>query len=261
VATTVQRSDGRPTGLVTTSGRGFRSTARMRLFVGPGPRPSSAVMREYLRQGLPAMYQEQDFGVRFLAALEGVLDPIVAILDCLPAYLRADFAPHDLLELMTGWLGLELDETQPREHRRELIRRAPDVGRRRGTAAGLELALRLAFPGVPLRIEDGGGVVWAGDPAGLPEAGPQEFVVYCDHALAEERLAAIARFIERAKPVHVAYRLRVKKPKSPKATRAAKAVEPAATGADAAGAAPLDAAPEDPPTTDGQPADGGEEPS
>lgn len=225
MAGTAQRTDGHSTGFVTTPARGFRATTRMRLFVGPHPRTASE--RAYLRGGLPEMYQGNEFAMRLVEALEEVLDPIVAILDSLPAYLRAEFAPHDVLELMTAWLGLELDETQPRERRRELIHRATELGRRRGTRAGLELALRLAFPGVPLRVEDGGGVVWASESGSLPVTGPPQFVVYCDEALGEERLAAIARFIERSKPVHVAYKLRVKTSKraAPK-TREDEAAEP-----------------------------------
>lgn len=210
MADTAQRSNGHVTGFVTRAGSAFRATARTPLFAGPGPRPASASARAYLRDGLPAMYQGDGFGMRFVEALEEVLDPILAILDSLPAYIRADFAPHDLLELMTAWLGLDLDETQPREHRRELIRHATELGRRRGTRGGLELALRLAFPGVALRVEDGGGVVWATEPGYPPVSRPPQFVVYCDEALAEERLAEIARFIERSKPVHVSYKLRVR---------------------------------------------------
>ena len=89
---------------------------------------------------------------------------------------------------------------------------APELMRRRGTREGLELALSLAFPGVPLRVEDSGSVTWSledaeGEPD--PEAAPS-FVVYCDVPLPEQRLAAVARLIEQAKPAHVGYRLRVR---------------------------------------------------
>jgi phage tail-like protein len=215
-----RETDGRVTGAVTATGRGFRSTVRVRLFAGPGPRPESLSARATMRDALPALYREHDptrpappqdpFAMRFVGALECVLDPIVAILDAMPAYISAESAPHDLLELLTAWLGLEIDETQPHEHRRELIRRAAELGRSRGTAAGLELALRLAFPETPFRVEDRGGVVWALSADGFPPCGPPEVVVYCLEAPPEERLVAIARFIERARPVHVNYKLRVK---------------------------------------------------
>src|SRR5262249_34074690 len=66
------------------------------------PRPASE--RRYLRSRLPAIYQDDDFGLEFLAALESELDPIVAILDCLPAHLNPELAPRDLLGMLAAWL-------------------------------------------------------------------------------------------------------------------------------------------------------------
>jgi hypothetical protein len=40
-----------------------------------------------------------------------------------------------------------------------------------------------------------------------------QFVVYCDKPVDEKTQAAIARCIEQYKPVHTAYRLRVRAPK------------------------------------------------
>lgn len=154
--------------------------------------------------------------MRFLGALEGVLDPIVAILDSLPVYFDAELAPQDLLELLTAWLGVELDETQTEEQWRRVVRSALELGRRRGTCGGMELALELAFPDLSFRVEDGGGVTWAASPGELPDAGEGGFVVYCDTAVPEERMPTIARVIEAARPAHVPYRLRVKKPRAPK---------------------------------------------
>ena len=192
-------------------GAGF-GTMMVRLAAGPKTTPPVASSRAYLRGGLPAVYQDGDFGMRFIGALEELLDPIVAVLDALPSHFDPDHAPRDILNLLAAWLGVDLDESQEIRHQREMVRRAADLGRKRGTVAGMELALRLAYPDVPLRIEDQGGVRWSLDlhPVDAP---PPSFVVYCDKPVADEVQAGIARCIEQHKPVGTSYRLRVKAPK------------------------------------------------
>ena len=199
-------------------GAGF-GTIMVKLAQGTKETPPVASSRAYLRSALPAVYQDGDFGMRFIGALEELLDPIVGVLDALPAHFDPDHAPRDVLNLLAAWLGLDLDESQELRHQRELVRRASELGRKRGTVRGLELALELSFPGVPLRVEDQGGVQWSLDGPGEGNgnrpvlAPPQSFVVYCDKAVPEGTQAAIARCIEQYKPVHTTYRLRVKAPK------------------------------------------------
>src|SRR3954452_19716907 len=195
----------------TFSGTGF-GTMMIRFSAGPKETPKVASSRAYLRASLPAVYQEGDFGMRFIGALEGLLDPIIAVLDALPAHFDPDHAPRDVLALLASWLGVELNEGQELQHQRDMVRRAADLGRSRGTVRGLELALRLSFPDVPLRVEDQGGVRWSLDQHPI-EAPPPSFVVYCDKPVPDGIQAAIARCIEQYKPVGTAYRLRVKAPK------------------------------------------------
>jgi phage tail-like protein len=192
----------------TFQGAGF-GTLMVRLASGPKETPPVASSRAYLRAGLPAVYQEGDFGMRFVGALETLLDPIVAVLDGLPAHFSADHAPRDILDLLSAWVGIDLDESQTPAQRRAMVRAAAELGRRRGTRAGLELALRLGFPDVPLRVEDLGGVR-TDPPEGGMDAPPPSFIVYCDKPIPEETQAAVARCIEQSKPVHTSYRLRVK---------------------------------------------------
>jgi hypothetical protein len=82
--------------------------------------------------------------------------------------------------------------------------------RLRATRPGLELALELAFPDVPFRVEDAGAVTWSLDATNNGPDAPASFVVYCDVPLEQDRLAAVARLIDRAKPAHIPYRLRVR---------------------------------------------------
>jgi phage tail-like protein len=206
------------TGFLTYAGQGFASV-RTELSTGEEETPPAVSNRAYLRNGLPAIYRDErdgDFGMRFVGALENVLDPVVALIDGMPAHFDPGLAPLDILDLITAWLGLEYDESLPVLQMRKLVQHAAELGRRRGTRAGLELALSLNFPDLPLRIEDQGAVTWSTDPAAVADPKPPAFVVYCDTPIAEDRQAAIARLIEEVKPVHVHYRLRVKAAKKPK---------------------------------------------
>ncbi len=200
----------------TFAGAGF-GTIQIEPAVGSDPSPAAVSGRRYLRDNLPGIYEEGDFGMRFVGVFETLLDPLVAALDNLPEHFDPVYAPRDVLDLLTAWLGLEHDEARSGEERREIVRLAPELIRRRGTAAGLELALKLAFPTFPLRVEDGGSVTWSLNPTdtGSEPAGGPAFVVYCDEPLPEARLAAVARMIEQAKPAHVSYRLRVRTPRQP----------------------------------------------
>jgi phage tail-like protein len=185
----------------------------VRFSAGSKETPEVASRRAYLRNALPAVYQDGDFGMRFIGALEQVLDPIVGVLDALPSHFNPDHAPREVLNLLAHWLGVELDESQEIKHQRVLVRNAAQLGRTRGTVRGLELALNLTFPGVPVRVEDQGGVHWSLEVGKKVDAPAHSFVVYCDKPVPESTQAAIARCIEQYKPVHTTYRLRVKAPK------------------------------------------------
>ncbi len=183
--------------------------------------PATVSVRRHLRDGVPDIYrrdfaalrdQPPPFAMRFLHALEEVLDPIVATLDSLEAHLDVDLAPEHALAGLATWLGVDEVESLPAASRREAVRQAGALGRRRGTCAGLELALHLFFPAISLRVEDHGKIVVSADvDAPPPPAAAALFDVYCDQPLAPEMQMAVARCIERWKPVHAHYKLRVRK--------------------------------------------------
>jgi len=177
--------------------------------VGP---PAVVSRRAILRRGMPSIYHETDFAMRFVGALESVLDPIAATLDALPEHFSPDYAPRPMLDMLAAWLGVEGDEAEELKDRRKTVRMAAELGQRRGTVRGLELALELSFPGIPMRVEDDGGVRWSMDGA-RAKVEPPRFVVYVDVPIPEERQAAIARCIDDNKPVQANYRLRIKAPK------------------------------------------------
>jgi phage tail-like protein len=229
-----------------------------RTFAGPGfgtlqltvpgngsPAPRVVSQRATLRRAMPAVYHDPDgdpsahrdptgnrdpFAIRFLAALERVLDPIGATLDTLPEHFSTEYATGPTIDMLAAWLGVDIDVHEVRdgsqngreapadgraaaaelEVRRRALRMASDLARTRGTKGGLKLALELTFPDLDFAIEDGGAVRWPGD--GRPaEIGPPRFVVYVKDQVAVERQVAIAQCIDRHKPVQATYRLKVKK--------------------------------------------------
>ena len=186
-----------------TGGRNGRAMSNGRATAAGLPAaPASASQRAYLRDGLPAVYLEGDFGMRFIGALEGVLDPIVSTLDCLPAYVSADLGPDYLLTLVGSWLGLVTDEDLSPAVRRELARNVAELMRRRGTAPGLQLLLALTFPELGLRVEDGGAVtVHDGVPA--PPSHPAAFTVRSPVPLDAALRDAVVHVIDRERPVNV----------------------------------------------------------
>ncbi|MGH9198184.1 MAG: phage tail protein, partial [Acidimicrobiia bacterium] len=63
-----------------------------------------------LGQTLPAIFQEDDFALRFVSAFDRVLAPVISTLDNVSAYLDPKIAPPDFVEWLAGWVGLALDE-------------------------------------------------------------------------------------------------------------------------------------------------------
>src|SRR3954468_1180529 len=176
-------------------GPGF-GTRTPRVVLGRREVPAVVSQRAYLRGALPPVYREREEDATFilavLEALEQVLDPVVAVLDSLPAYLHPDCAPADMVDVLVAWLGGDLEGVREvrdpfRARERKALYHAAELSRRRGTVRGLELALHLHFPELAgtFRIEDSGGVRWRERPdksedetgdAGIPPGG---FVVYC----------------------------------------------------------------------------------
>jgi phage tail-like protein len=149
--------------------------------------------------------------MRFLKALEEVLDPIVTLLDCLPAHLDPKLAPAEALHVMALWLGLPFEEHLPRDRQERLVENALEISRSRGTARGLQLLLELMFgdsdgEGKPVFIVKDGGYCAVGS-APPPDAAerpvPGTFAVHWTQPIDEDQLAAVKRVVEREKPVNV----------------------------------------------------------
>lgn len=121
---------------------------------------------------LPALFQDDEFVLRFTGGLDTVLAPVFATLDCLSAYLDPRLAPEDFVAWLAGWVGLALDEGTPPERARALVRLAVRLHRRRGTAAGLAEQVRLVT-GHETEVRDSGGCAYSIEPGTPLPGGPE----------------------------------------------------------------------------------------
>src|ERR1051325_6889467 len=109
-----------------------------------------------LGREVPALLQEDDFCLRLLSALDEVIAPVFATLDCIASYLDPALTPEDFVDYLAGWVGVEVDETWPMERRRRLLWEVAALYRIRGTAAGLASHVALYTGGEPEIIDSGG---------------------------------------------------------------------------------------------------------
>ena len=165
---------------------------------------------------MPAIYQDGDFGLRFLGALETLLDPIVATLDVPRQLLPLDARPARRARAARRvGRASRRGELARRAAARGALARERDLAPPRHRGRASRWRSRSRSRNIPLRVEDGGGVTWSTDPNAKTKAPPPSFVVYCDTPIPEKTQLAIARVIEETKPVHVDLQLRVKAAKRP----------------------------------------------
>jgi phage tail-like protein len=183
--------------------------------------PAVASSRGELRRGLPGIYgdpttgmdSDDAFVMRFLLALEEVLDPVVALLDSLPSQFDVDIAAPHVLTLVGNWLGLELGEYWLRLDRiddtiearlRRLVTDAPRLMQARGTPGAMATVLLDMFDDLPLTVEDSGRCTHSAEGTELPDAEPPAFKVTCPQPLPADEAARLRRVIAEVRPVHVA---------------------------------------------------------
>ena len=109
---------------------------------------------------LPAIYQEDPFTARLSVAFDDVLASVILTLDNLDAYVDPALAPRDFVEWLAGWVGFPIGETWPEDRSRELVARAVDLYRWRGTVKGLRDLLTV-YMGIEPEIIETGGVSWS----------------------------------------------------------------------------------------------------
>jgi phage tail-like protein len=138
-----QRARGRYLQLCLTLAGDSRATPALRAVRAYYPRFS------YLERYLPAAYSDDpvsaSFLDRFLANPEGIATAIEDRVASFEAVLDPRSAPAEQLGWLAGWLGATLDPAWDEGRRRLFVARAVELFRQRGTARGLELALRLTL--------------------------------------------------------------------------------------------------------------------
>jgi phage tail-like protein len=162
---------------------------------------------------LPAIYQEDEFSMRFISGFDDVLAPILLTMDCLIDYFDPALTPTDFLDWLAGWVGIEVDEAWATERRRAAVATAVEMYRMRGTISGLRANLEVLSGGT-VEITDSGGVAWSTHPMGdLPgQASPRLAVRVTVEEMTEQTTKAIDSIVIAAKPAHVVHRVEVVTP-------------------------------------------------
>ena len=171
--------------------------------------PSASLATPHpLGSTLPALYLGDHFTQQLCAAFDDVLAPVLAVLDCFPAYLDAGTAPEDMLDWLASWIGLTLDDQRGAAGKRTSIANGAAVLPERGTARSIQEAVKAAF-NVQTEIVESGATSWSTTPDSAPpgEEVPDllVLVVTDQHdAIDRRRLDEVIRF---AKPAHVPHRI------------------------------------------------------
>jgi phage tail-like protein len=147
---------------------------------------------------LPGIYSDEPFVGGLLNIFEAIWSPLDRQIDQLYAYFDPHLTPAEFLPWLGTWVDLVLDENWPELRRRELVQRAADLYRRRGTAGALEDYLGIYLGEKPLIVEDGA------------DGNPYHFNVtikVADSAAFDEE--RVRRIINEEKPAHTIYTLHV----------------------------------------------------
>jgi phage tail-like protein len=203
--------------------------------------PPNAFTSSYL-QYLPAPYHEDPFVGRFLMIFESVLSPIEQTIDNVPHYFDPHITPGELVPWLASWVALDLDDNWPLHLQRELVARAAELSRWRGTRRALGERMRLYTGHAPLVVENCDGMrlgqdAMLGVNTRMGDFHPHtlQVTVLVDEGVEiDEQI--LRRIIEAEKPAHVAYTLEVRTmndtdTRPPALRRALAATAPTATAA------------------------------
>ena len=174
---------------------------------------------------LPGIYQDADeenadFLQRFLLISAHLTSGVEENLEFVHELFDPRITNAKWLPWLASWLAMPLLEGWSEEKRREIIQRTPELYRKRGTAEGLELALRL-FADVKAEVHEGewpypGLVIGRSSTIGKDTVlSPPVFVSQCftvelpdrKGEISRERLRTVQALVETEKPAHSHYAL------------------------------------------------------
>lgn len=116
--------------------------------------PGAATRRSRYTQYLPSVYQDDLFLARFLLIFQSLLDPIEQNVDNTHYYLDPGVTPPAFLPWLASWVGVTLDPGLDEASQRELIRRAVELSRWKGTRRGLREEIKIRTGARSLIVEN-----------------------------------------------------------------------------------------------------------
>ncbi len=116
--------------------------------------PGAATMRSRFLQYLPSVYQDDLFLARFLLIFQSVLDPIEQMVDNTHSYLDPGLTPAAFLPWLAQWVGETFEPGLDEARKRELIQKAVELRRWKGTRRGMREELKIHTGTRPLIVEN-----------------------------------------------------------------------------------------------------------
>jgi phage tail-like protein len=159
-----------------------------------------------LIDSLPGIYQEDETSRSLTGVFDDALAPILSTIDNFAAYLDPAIAPADFLDWLAAWVGIQPDETWPVERTRAIVALAVALYRKRGTAAGLAMHVRL-LGAADVDVKDSGGATWSKKPNSTPPGDGSYRLTVNVTPPKKGKLdkARINALIASAKPAHVVH--------------------------------------------------------
>ncbi|TYC14449.1 phage tail protein [Actinomadura syzygii] len=163
-----------------------------------------------LGERLPSVFAEDELAQRFVAGLDDLFAPLLAVLDNMEAYFSPALAPADFVGWLAGWVGAELRGDEPEEQARDAVAKATGLHRLRGTRHGVAAAVLMAF-GVAPEIVESGGATWSERPLGAfpGEAAPRLEVILRVPDPSRVDARRLDALVGAVRPAHVPYAVHV----------------------------------------------------